>query len=385
MPRIPRTRTKTVTRSGGYIETANDGTLIADVHVSEDYVSTVSDNVGSPVRDSAFGSFQVRPGILISGSASTPNGRKREFSSYPLKPNPGSSNADLSPARLPAGWELATVARSNPSRPMVTPLTMIQDMIQLPGMLRDVGRLMRRPKKSASPKDLANHHLAVAFGWMPFIDDMHKLLDFQTHVQRRLNEIRKMQEDPGGLRRKIRFDKSTSTGVYTGSILVGLSAIRYKVNVDVTKESWATIRWKANTTSLPSVPQDMSNNKLARRVLLGLTPEGLAKGAWDVLPWTWMINWFSDVGNLALARSNTVQGDYTHLCGMEHTKVTCSPGSVSYVNMGKANVQFTGSHVEEQKLRFVAGGPPQSSLKLPILDNFRLSILGSLAVQRLSR
>lgn len=272
---------------------------------------------------------------------------------------------------------LAVVARTNPSRPLVTPLTLIQDVVDIPRMLKDAGRLMKKGAKNLTVKDLANQNLATQFGWLPLVDDVHKLLDFQTHTHRRVAELNRLYSAQG-LKRRIQLGtwnaESTSLNETVVSGLYGALRVNLQKSSYYTK--WGTCRWKPTSVPLYQ-PGTEAQIWQVRRILSGITPEGLTQGVWDVIPWTWLLDWFSNVGDFMSQHSNSVPAEVYHVNVMLK-KVTVNRFSRAsgdtWVQGGEGVASFT------TKLR--DAGTPTLSASLPFIGLRRLSILGSLFIQR---
>lgn len=126
-------------------------------------------------------------------------------------------------------------------------------------------------------------------------------------------------------------------------------------------------------------------NELAKRVVLGWTPEGLRKGAWEVFPWTWMINWFTGMGSYLLLNSNTVPAQHSSACLMNSVTVTAIPAApTKSSNTETCTVRGTGSYRYTSKTRSVSGSVA-SGFQIPFVGIYRLSILGALFIQRFKR
>lgn len=279
-----------------------------------------------------------------------------------------------------AGSAMATLlARTNPSRPDVVPLTLLQDLIDIPRQLKDVGRLIRTPKRDLlNAREVANQHLGFQFGWLPLIQDVKDLLDLQSHIQKRIVELHRLNSQ-GGLKRRIRMGR---WGEAEGPFLTSLESayvmdwLAYR-SVQTKAERWGTVRWKPTSLPLGYTLNDADQIQLAQRLVLGLTTEATLKGAWDLIPWTWLIGWFSNISNFALQYANTIPARPSEACIMTQTD-TKYQYTTAFISPGyKAS---DGSVTYTTKERYV--GPGTLDVHLPFIDAGRLSILGSLFVQR---
>lgn len=268
-------------------------------------------------------------------------------------------------------------ARTNPSRPEVAPLTLAQDLYDLPRMFKDMSNLFKKPKKDLSAKDLANLHLGASFGWLPLFDDAQKLMDVAKYIHRRMGELDRLHSSKG-LRRSLNLDEqfaqaSASYLIADGAgTLMNVSRERY-----THARKWGTIRWKPRSSPGYN-PNDAATISDIRRVVLGLTPEGLLQGAWDLVPWSWVVNWFTNAHSVVMGYSNFIPADSSNICLMTQYTTTDEhrPSNIANgISGGTGSVSFT------EKTRSVNVAASLTAY-LPILDGSRLSILGSLFIQR---
>lgn len=347
--------------------------------------STCTDFHGRPVINGTFDSTQRLSCLRLHGDAEAYFAAGKywtgfRYDQYPISMVTG--GCDTANLDGPSGWYADTIARSNPSRPVFTPATLIQDLVELPAMVRDVGRLLMRPKRLLSAKELANQHLAIRFGWVPLVKDIKELLKLQEHVLKRHVMLKRLYAR-GGLRRRITFADDHQTGQTSTRVTIQTgSYFDFDIDVKVDRKVWATIRWQP-TTLPPEGPSDAALHRLASNIVLGLTPEGLMQGAWEVIPWTWMIDWFTNVGSFMLLNSNTVPAQHSSACLMSEVLQTNMGGDISPVNCRTA-IGWVGASVYTRKVRTLSGNVVLG-FNMPYIDMSRLSVLGSLFVQRFKR
>jgi hypothetical protein len=387
VPRTSRHRTRTSSQSGYYTVLLNGG--IWDGPITNTVLRTCicDDSIGRPVEDSTFNSEQWKTGLTLNGSMfSEPNKFNGNVFSisyydYPILPDP--AGCDTSSLPVDMGWFLRTVARTNPSRPIVTPPQLIQDFIELPAMVKNIGSILTKPKRLLSDTEVSNQYLAAQFGWIPLVNDLRQLLDLQSAVLKRTAEIEKLYTGRG-LRRRVQLGHDTQDGVAQYSkIILGGAVLRYSYDVHVVRKQWSTIRWWASTPP-PGVAGHIDMNKKVRRIVLGLTPEGLMKGAWDVIPWTWLLGWFTNVGDYMLVYSNTVPAHHTSACLMNEKVVTYMPRPVTTDAATRCSIVMDKPAMWSHKIRTLSGALTPG-FYLPFVDKYRLSILSALSVQRYKR
>lgn len=387
MTRTYRSRSGTATFSGKKQRLAFGSPYGNPTYPSRSKARYCYDYHGRPVSPSPLTCAQPKTvcrvnGIWEAGYAWKTVGYGYEYTDVPLEYwTP--PTLDTSPIPAPDGWYLDTVARTNPSRPILCPPTLIQDFVDLPKMLRNLGNLMKRPQDVLTPKGMANGYLETLFGWMPFVDDIKKLLDLQSLISKRSSELHRLYSSEGLRRRLSLGDTHTVESIAYTVDSYGTSKWVVPFSVQVDKRAWSTIRWKP-TTLPPYHPDDSKWNNLSRKLVLGMTSEGLAKGLWDVIPWTWLIGWFTNVGQYLLAYSNTVPASHTEACFMSEVTVIARPGPPIPTNCHSLSAVVTGQSVYTYKTRIVSGALTPG-FHVPFIDTSRLSILSALTIQRVKR
>lgn len=388
MPRYNRTRSRSVTVKGeiqSWIDWQSSGPPDAISRVERVIASSISDRHGHPVVDSPLVSTQRKGCMEANGyvitQGTSAGGRKYIYKNYGLYSalNPGLA------LPAPPGWQLDLIAGTNPSRPVITPPEMLQNLIELPKLLRDTFIFLSNPKaRLQNYRSVADDYLALKFGWMPFVKDLLDLLDLQKHVIKRSKELQQLYSGKG-LRRRLKFGNDT---VVSDSKLVlpfeSGRSITYNSSLITKRESWGTARWHP-TTPPPYHPMDPEWNNHVRKIVLGFTPEGLAKGAWAVIPWTWLLGWFTNIGKYSLLYSNTVPANYSHLNFMSKITLERSLSSPKPEGIRWHVLHIDTPQVTTYRSRINGSGPILPGLSMPFMDIGRLSVLAALAVQRIKR
>jgi hypothetical protein len=358
-----------------------DGNFLYQLNPSVELTSTIGDMVGRPVVPSTLESTQRKGVMRLDGQVLIDDlPWIYKFENYPFIGGAGEvPERSLLPVN--SGWYLDLIAGTNPSRPVFTPPQVLQDIIELPKLLRETGSLLRKPSKLLSPKEAANAHLAGRFGWAPLIEDLIKVIGLQKTILKRNKELRDLYSGKG-IKRRLKFANETKTTKSVHLLAYGSTLISADVHQVVRKDQWGTINWKP-TDPPPFHPSDEERNKFALRLALGLTVEGMAKGAWDVIPWTWLLGWFTNVGKYTLLHSNTVPAVHSGACLMNRVVSTSFPGMVTVKNSKAYLLSPTGAFVHSTKTRVAASGAVLPGFNMPYLDMSRLSVLASLFVQRM--
>lgn len=301
----------------------------------------------------------------------------------------GTRNVD---GHISLGWpnvaqiEAAVKARSNPSRPVVSIPTMIAEAKDFINPIRLAGQVALKKKKLSKIlrrkgriKESADAYLSYKFAIEPTIRDLASLVGAQASISQRMDELDRLYSN-GGLRRRV--DVFSGTGVSDSSLAIesGLGIVfRNRIQTVTTARSWGTIRWKPVGTA--AFKNDKEKAELAARLVLGMNAESLVATAWELFPWSFMIDWFSNVGDLITAANNTVPAEASSVNCMQHRMTTISwARSDSESDFGGGSALFT----RETKRRDISLGSGLT-LSLPFLNGGQLSILGALSASRLSR
>lgn len=228
----------------------------------------------------------------------------------------------------------------------------------------------------------ADAHLWTVFGFLPFIEDLKKILKHQELEARRLREIDSLFKN-GGLRRKVQLGSYSVQNVGSGPIHSNGFAVSAVYKRNTTRKRWGTVRWSPLGNAWLSL-SDIERTAKVRRMIYGLDfdePTTL----WRLMPWTWLINWFTEVGNLQKAFKQGIPVLPGNVCIMTQTTHTVDvrvTAISNWVSGGGGTIRRT------EKVRNIvpSGGLPRAFFKPNVkLGPERSSILGSLFVQRFLR
>lgn len=282
-------------------------------------------------------------------------------------------------------YDVANIwARTNPSRASVLLPAAIFELKDLPDMIRQAGRFLKtarrdwpslvRPGKET--RDLASANLALQFGWAPLVSDLVKMAKFQSSVDKRRKEI-EANTSSGGYRRRITL--GTSTLSISGSRAVNFGNYRnffVPYTGKSTSKQWAVVKWQPTSPGTSILPK--SDNEL-RRLLAGLTLSQALINAWEVLPWSWLIDYFTNIGDVLQAGNNHYAKP---LSGSVMTTITTE---VSHATFDQGDDRLSAGTVTiVRKVRAPLGAITLQAT-IPTLGVGQLSILSSLAVLKFRR
>lgn len=278
----------------------------------------------------------------------------------------------------------SAMARSNPSRAIVSIPTFVGEMKDLPQLVRSLGHIALRTLGRGSRRgrrlvrEAGHDYLTWQFGLAPIISDIRKMVNFQHYVKRRVAELDRLYSK-GGLKRRVTVvneKRSDEQTIILSSEIGLINARRFR---STSVNCWATMRWKP--VGRPSFNTDAEKLALASRLVLGLNAQSLTATAWELLPWSWMIDWFVGAQNLIEANNNAVATTCESRCVMRHTRTESQYTLInppSWISGGDA------TQLRETKQRLVGVGASLNA-SLPLFSGSQLAILGALAATRLGR
>jgi hypothetical protein len=254
-------------------------------------------------------------------------------------------------------------------------------------MIRHAGNLLhgiRRPSGLNPLKELAAGNLAYKFGWEPLIGDLGKLLGFADYARKRQQQLREAHTKRG-LRRKVSLGELTAPAPISSLVIWSIygTTLNPKVSGMTTSKRWATVRWVVrDQTQIGKYPT--FNESM--RTVLGLNKGHLPIQIWKAIPWTWLEDWFTDISNVLTINYNSIYYKPSRLCIMVNATATLSHPHIPNVGGNPRNYCTAGTFEQEWKTRSVNNAPTANvSLRLPFMDNYKLSVLGSLATLKALR
>jgi len=290
------------------------------------------------------------------------------------------------PTQVPAlsSYLNRMLAMTGPLTPRVNLPLFMFELKDIPRMLRHAGDLLhkiRRPSGLDPAKEAAAATLAYQFGWAPLIGDLGKLLDFSKAVEKTQRTI-KGAHSSRGIRRRIQLgtESYATSGSSTVWSIYGLF-LTPQFESELGCKTWGVVHWKVrDPNQVGKIPTWNSALQSALGFNLGQIPITV----WKAIPWTWLIDWFADISNILQANYNMIYYRPSRACIMRtswnirrYKAVPTGPGATDVCTQGTIDSIF--------KERLPVNSPSTSfNLKLPFMDNFKLSILGSLTILRLS-
>ena len=283
----------------------------------------------------------------------------------------GASGATL-PSR-PSNNAIATqvMERSNPSRAEVDMGVAIAELREAPQLIHRAGQNLLEHG--------ANYFLTYQFGWSPLVNDALDCLDVVQAYNRRLSELQSLYRK-GGLRRRIDLPTQVGQQTTTNTTLESVQGdlIQGTLVRNAHRRIWGVARWRPTLDGLPTDSGDME--RLMRRTLYGLHVD--ASTVWNLVPWSWLIDWFGTFGDYLEANRNTVGAVVNGPISVMWNEVKFD----QYLR-GNSHPSVSGGggfkRTETKNRSLVPFILPEA--RFPLLGATRLSILSSLAVLRIPR
>lgn len=282
------------------------------------------------------------------------------------------------------------MAKTNINHPNVDVVVFLVELRDLPDMIRHIGnRIMRLSKaikngfkdRSYNLENYAEDALALQFGWQPLLQDLGKMLDFVADTQKRVDYVKRLASDRGLRRKQTVYKLQTDVGSkekYVSGLYYCDTKVRYNLVEEV--EQWTSTHWKyVGEHSLPDNDEDTLT--LARRLVWGYGHGIDIATIWNALPWSWLIDWFWNVGDFWEAHRNTIPVQCTEVCVMTHYR--CYAKDFEYTsNPHGATFVLNEAALNDVKTRHVGSVTATPTLSLPFINGKQLSILSALAVTR---
>jgi len=248
----------------------------------------------------------------------------------------------------------------------------------------------------ASASELLNWE----FGWRPFLSDLRAFKKLTQGLNDRLATLIRENGKPlrrgaklGSSRTSDRFvDVQVNAPLYNvggGTVVVGNGATHLTATRITTEDRWfvAGYRyWINDTTSW------LWKGKAAA-ALYGVlpTPELL----WEITPWSWLIDWCEDVGDIAALYSPTAVDNLVTLYAftMRHKVTTTTWEATTHLDAVSLPLHkwdaipqtaFRSVYRVETKERGSGWAPFGSGLPAPTLSGRQQTILAALGISRVS-
>lgn len=278
------------------------------------------------------------------------------------------------------------LSRANPSKSFLDIPVFVYELKDIPKLIKSTGEILldkKTPELVSNILELtkgerpAEIYLNWEFGWKPLISDLLKLVEFQDKLERRVKDLKKLRS--GLLTRSVTLsDDSVAANAAVAVNSSWSMGVQGRLHSVTRRKRWATVHWRPDPAleALPHDEESMIN--LARDTILGLrhTPKSL----WEAMPWSWFVDYFTNVGDYIQANNNTVGAYADDLCIMTKTTSTFSL-AITVQDI----VPATKGSKELKRLERVFDNQLNTQVRatLPLFEGRQLSILTALAITRM--
>lgn len=281
------------------------------------------------------------------------------------------------------GWN-----RFKPGRPLVDVGQFIGELRQLPSLPLSIGKHLRTAltgkARTKSYMNMGSEYLNIQFGWVPFVSDIIGMLKFQEQVGARLSQLRRDNGKPVRRRGTVSTEESQTSSTTSGYLYPTLTSDFYSTfppgtRTVITRTSTKVTFAGAFRYWIPDIDSPESQERLVRRLLgLRLTP-GLL---WELTPWSWLIDWFSSIGdvldNVSGNAATNLTAPYAYVMATR-TNETSVTESAKFKQVGTLTVT---SHLKRQTKQRQAASPFGFGLTSTDLSVKQKLILGALGISR---
>jgi len=277
--------------------------------------------------------------------------------------------------------------RMKPTKPTFNGLNAIYEMREVPDMLRQ--RFLHKGLNA-----IPDYWLALQFGWKPLLSDIRSMVQFQQNAAKKLAWLLRHNGKPVRTRVVLQDNTSESTPILTdwdrpnplGSFVTNFftGATPHSEKRTITRDTvWASAQYRY---WLPDGPKDIVWHAAMMARLFGLNPSPAV--IWRAMPWTWLSDWFFNVGNILdnmeTGVANRLAADYFYVMRelTQETKKDFFGTCLDDPSNKLVPYHLTSTLGTNLKTR-LSGDPFGFSTNPNGLNATQLSILGALGKSRL--
>jgi hypothetical protein len=283
----------------------------------------------------------------------------------------------------------------------------LAELREIPSMLRNTARDLRdywsfiggSPNSNRlSPKGLADSFLNGQFGWTPFVRDIYDVCNVIVNYDLFISDLSR-RNGKWEHREGVIKDETTETVISSGlgykvspaGFLVdqfctpGASwTARYSYIKRETSKVWASGDYTFYRPSFDMSQADYDSGMNQIRRLMTLLGTDISPSLlWKITPWTWLIDWFTNVGKMieaadAAAMDGVLSKNVYLMMRWKRELVLQQE-----INMASRPLAFEFTRVVESKQRGHAETPFNFGLLPSALSSKQLTILGALGISHL--
>lgn len=266
------------------------------------------------------------------------------------------------------------VNRTNPSRPIADVPVDALEIQPAVRRLSEQGNVIRR-----TLREYGSNFLTWTFSKRQLIQDTYKMIYLQEALARRAEEVDRLYNSSKGLRRTVHHG-DWSNQVHNPSVLV--QSTYDTINVRMLTRTFVRakthVRWALDRDSgIRPTPRQL--RALMIQSLQGATID--YSTLWEILPWTWLIDWFGNVGDVLRTTRNVIPARLVGVYPMLHTKTITTWPAKSETIRGRPTTISAGIRERESKTRSI--GAVALSAQTELFSAGHLGVLAALGASRL--
>lgn len=267
----------------------------------------------------------------------------------------------------------SALANINPDKPQVDAPLFLWELQELPGAIRDIG-IGLGGKTQSGNLNPGSIYLSWQFGWGPLFSDLANFLSLADATQKRLAQLRKAsrrEHIEGSL-----FDSSNS---WTSSNYKMYGISEWRINYTARERAWYTTSYQFDQSQL----EGLDSSGIPRlRWALGL--HARPSTIWNAIPWTWMVDYFGNIGTFLEANQGRFKFSASNMCTMyEHTLIANVEDIPHWHYKGK-DTKASGSASKLYQSRRVHPSPAASVRFSNALGKQQINNLTALATSAVS-
>lgn len=224
------------------------------------------------------------------------------YGSSPVKPvDPTTAVTPVEELNSLGGSAISWILPNNPDANLSQFLGELREGLPSPALLS-----IYRDRTRNLMNNSGGEYLNYQFGIKPIVDDLR---GFAKQIKRSEDTLRQYLKDSGKrVKRDFHFPPDTKTTTYdgvtftTGSAVTGYAFLTGKTVVEESTSRWVDAAFVYHVPGGSSALSNMEEASAKADRLFGvdLTPELL----WNLTPWSWMLDWFGNIGNIMTNISN---------------------------------------------------------------------------------
>lgn len=290
-------------------------------------------------------------------------------------------------------WRTELMARVNPSVPEVdVPANVLEMILEVPVMLRSIVEAVGRASKETrwwqkpipvtvalnqlGPAAFAGSFVTYNFTIAPLVGLLVDLLSLQEKLDRQIRELTSPKEK----KRRVELSHTTLQKDVTVYSYPPTHTVTHQMQISNMQRIWGTYRLKY-ADEAPKGTTVSERFAVRRAKALGLSGVGF-ETFWEAVPFSWLIDYFFNVGSFLAAYRGWANYSVSSLCIMCHETQTKRVFESSHGGQA-AYVSCSNPYKLEDRKRRVVGGFPTISFQqrflTPKQSGNLLSIAAALA------